>query len=280
MKTSWEKLADIDDNIEQQLELAQSASSASNPTIPLVRVIPFRRMRSSTIAGTVAESLESSLDSYRRQNNQTIIYFNFNIVNNTIFTNGCKTNCKIHKQVSPFIVIEESVVVVVVVVPFICISNASSPVHISAEFTRSRNRVFSSDPSILLKVDKDLFPEISTRGLKHHHLPIIQERKLSNFSASDGFLQPNRNFMSASSTPHLQSVASSSFSYLNFYCNVLSYGRPLSIIQTRHISGSQRLFTHANVLPLGRGRFPFDYDRSVTLFSKLQSNIYQTNEKF
>ncbi|KAL1231909.1 Nonribosomal peptide synthetase [Trichinella spiralis] len=112
MKTSWEKLADIDDNIEQQLELAQSASSASNPTIPLVRVIPFRRMRSSTIAGTVAESLESSLDSYRRQNNQTI-------------------------------------------------SNASSPVHISAEFTRSRNRVFSS---ILLKVDKDLFPEISTRA--------------------------------------------------------------------------------------------------------------------
>ncbi|KRZ56165.1 hypothetical protein T02_2504 [Trichinella nativa] len=163
MKTSWEKLANIDDNIEQQLELVQSASSASNPTIPLVRVIPFRRMRSSTIPGTVAESLESSLDSYRRQNNQTI-------------------------------------------------SNASSPVHISAEFTRSRNPVFCSDPSILLKVDKDLLPEISTRGLKHHHLPIIQERKLSNFSASDGFLQPNRNFMSASSTPHLQSVASSSFS--------------------------------------------------------------------
>ncbi|KRY52794.1 hypothetical protein T03_17804 [Trichinella britovi] len=187
MKTSWEKLANIDDNIEQQLELVQSASSASNPTIPLVRVIPFRRMRSSTIPGTVAESLESSLDSYRRQNNQTI-------------------------------------------------SNASSPVHISAEFTRSRNPVFCSDPSILLKVDKDLLPEISTRGLKHHHLPIIQERKLSNFSASDGFLQPNRNFMSASSTPHLQSVASSSFS----------------------------------CFALGGCRFPFDYDRNVTLFSKLQ----------
>ncbi|KRX88190.1 hypothetical protein T4E_376 [Trichinella pseudospiralis] len=163
MKTSWEKLADIDDNIEQQLELVQSPSSASNPTIPLVRVVPFRRMRSSTIAGTVSESLESSLDSYRRQNNQTI-------------------------------------------------SNASSAVHTSAEFTRSRNRVFCSDPSILLKVDKDLLPEISTPVLKHHHLPIIQKRKLSNFSASEGFLQPNRNFMSASSTPPLQSVASSSFS--------------------------------------------------------------------
>ncbi|KRZ17686.1 hypothetical protein T4B_10132 [Trichinella pseudospiralis] len=183
MKTSWEKLADIDDNIEQQLELVQSPSSASNPTIPLVRVVPFRRMRSSTIAGTVSESLESSLDSYRRQNNQTI-----------------KNKQKKNKKTG----------------------NASSAVHTSAEFTRSRNRVFCSDPSILLKVDKDLLPEISTPVLKHHHLPIIQKRKLSNFSASEGFLQPNRNFMSASSTPPLQSVASSSFSFSSDDKNLIS----------------------------------------------------------
>ncbi|KRZ02870.1 hypothetical protein T11_15468 [Trichinella zimbabwensis] len=204
MKTSWEKLADIDDNIEQQLELA------SNPTIPLVRVVPFRRMRSSTIAGTVAESLESSLDSYRRQNNQTIIYFNFNIINNTTCTNGFKTNYKIHRQVAHLLLSKSQLLLLLLCAS--AYSNASSPVHTSAEFTRSRNRVFCSDPSILLKVDKDLLPEISTPGLKHHHLPIIQERKLSNFSASEGFLQPNRNFMSASSTPPLQSVASSSFS--------------------------------------------------------------------
>ncbi|KRX23574.1 hypothetical protein T07_5441 [Trichinella nelsoni] len=208
MKTSWEKLADIDDNIEQQLELVQSASSASNPTIPLVRVIPFRRMRSSTIPGTVAESLESSLDSYRRQNNQTITDYLINTFNDPYM----------RIEVFDFSIL----ILILSTIQFLQTdvkriakytdSNASSPVHISAEFTRSRNPVFCSDPSILLKVDKDLLPEISTRGLKHHHLPIIQERKLSNFSASDGFLQPNRNFMSASSTPHLQSVASSSFS--------------------------------------------------------------------